>query len=102
MFEGYQEKFNEEVRLVILKALNEEPNHRLNESLLMQVLTNFAMNRTREHLRTQLRWLADQASAIKITEAGSVLIAELTQAGAEHLERVSTIEGVKKPSLPRG
>ena len=35
---------------------------------------------------------------MKLTEAGTVLIAELTRAGLDHVERRAFLEGVERPS----
>ncbi|PIE13949.1 MAG: hypothetical protein CSA70_03610 [Rhodobacterales bacterium] len=101
MFDGYADHFNEEVRLVILKILAEQSDGRLNDSMMLTVLETFAINRTREYLRTQLRWLADEGQAITISKVGTVWISELTQQGEHHLARKVLIEGIKRPSRPK-
>ncbi|WP_224825608.1 hypothetical protein [Cognatishimia sp. MH4019] len=98
LFDGYEDHFNAEVRLIILRALSEEADGRLNSSMLMKVLEAFAINRTREFVHTQLRWLEKQAQAVVLTEAGSVLVAELTEQGENHLKRKAVIEGINQPS----
>jgi len=87
-----------EARLVVLRILAEQPDERLNSSLLeYQLREAWAINRTREWLHTQLRFLAE-IGALRVTEAGTVLIAELTRRGRDHVERRITLDGVKKPS----
>lgn len=98
LFDGYEEHFNADVRLIILRALAEEEDGRLSSSMLEKVLQSFAVNRSRDYLHTQLRWLEKQAQAVIVTEAGSVLIAELTQQGEDHLQRRTKIEGINQPS----
>lgn len=100
-FEGYSDHYDQEFRLVILKALNDEPTKSLNDSLLTTILRTFAFKRDRDYLRTQLNWLETQARAVKLTEAGTALIATLTERGADHLCMISPISGIKPPSLPR-
>ena len=86
----------EEARLIILKALAVEPNYSHNESVLTDTLETFGVLRPRAWVRDEMRWLATMG-AVKITEAGSVLIATLTDKGREHVERRMLIEGVKRP-----
>ena len=92
------EIMEKEARLVTLRLLAEQSDGRLNSSLLREALAErWAINRTRDWLHTQLRALAD-IGAVHITEAGSVLIAEITQRGLDHVERRIALDGVKRPS----
>jgi len=89
-----------EARLVVLRMLAEQTDRRLNSSLLRDELAErWAINRTRDWLHVQLRFLADVGAA-HLTEAGSVLIAEITQRGLDHVERRIVLDGVKRPSPP--
>lgn len=101
VFEGYSDHFDAEVRLIILKALNGEPAKALNDSLIMVVLAEFAIRRDRDYLRTQLKWMETNAGVVRLTQAGTAVIAHLTEQGANHLSRISEISGIKPPSLPR-
>jgi len=98
LFDGYEDHFNADVRLIILRALSEETDGRLNSTMLIRVLESFAVNRTREYVHTQLRWLEKQAQAVMIKQVGTILVAELTQQGEDHLSRRTIIEGVGIPS----
>lgn len=93
----YNQHLTVDARLVILRALNDQPDGRLNESILSTVLETFAHRRSREWIRQQLRYLAD-IGAVRNTEAGTVLIAEITRLGIDHVERRAMLEGVKRPS----
>jgi hypothetical protein len=86
-----------DVRLIILRELASQPDYRLNETLLLRVLETFGHRRSRDYLRDQLRWL-EEMGAVTLTEAGTVLIAELTRRGRDHVERRVVIEGVARPS----
>ncbi|MEP3431767.1 MAG: hypothetical protein ABJN98_23990 [Roseibium sp.] len=94
----YSEHSAQDCRLIILKALTKENDTRLNETIISHVLTTFGHTKTRDYIRTQLRKLED-LGAIKLVEAGSVLVAELKQPGLDHVERRSFLEGVLKPSI---
>lgn len=87
----------EQARLIILKALRDQTDERLNSDLMLPVLESFGIKKAREWVHTELRWLADMG-AVRLTEAGTVLVAALTERGAQHLDRVIVLEGVKRPS----
>lgn len=91
----------EEARLILLKQLAMEVGNRLNSELMRLSLETFGIARTRDWVHAELRWLED-VGAVTITEAGSVLIAGLTQRGLDHVERRARIDGVKRPSIPGG
>ncbi|PWV97722.1 hypothetical protein DFR52_106247 [Hoeflea marina] len=101
MFEGFSDHYDAEARLVILKALAGEIDYRLSDSMLVTMLEAFAIKRGREYVRNQLRWLHNSAGAIRVTEAGTALIAELTEAGLDHVEFRRILDGVKRPSPSR-
>lgn len=101
MFEGYKEHYNENARLIILKALADETDYRLNDSILATALQAFAINKGRSYLRNQLKWLEEEAGAITTTKFGTAIIAELTETGLDHVERRQVLEGVSRPSPVR-
>lgn len=86
-----------DVRLIILRELSAQPDYRLNDTLLSRVLETFGHRKSRDYLRDQLRWL-EEMGAVTLTEAGTVLIAELTRRGRDHVERRVVIEGIARPS----
>ena len=94
---SYDQFMTEDARLTILKALAAENDLRLNERLIAANLDRFGHRRSREWVRTQMRKL-EELGAVKLTEAGTVLIAELTRVGLDHVERRAFLEGVERPS----
>lgn len=94
---SYEDKIAEDGRLVILRELAAQVDGRLNEVSLQRVLDAFAITRSREWVRTQLRKLAE-LEAVRISEAGTVMIAQLRTLGRNHVERREVIEGVTRPS----
>ncbi|TIV65868.1 MAG: hypothetical protein E5V89_27125 [Mesorhizobium sp.] len=97
MSENFEEYLTADARLVMLRELNQQIDGRLNEVLLTKALDTFGHNRSREWVRTQLRKLSE-LGAVKVTEAGSIMVAAITRAGIDHIERRSIIEGVARPS----
>ncbi|MEM1284936.1 MAG: hypothetical protein AAGH43_06080 [Pseudomonadota bacterium] len=94
----YEQHVTEDARLVILRRLADEVNYSLNEALLEKVLEGFGHRVTRDHLRNQLRWLEQDAGAVTLAEAGSVMVATITRAGLDHVDRKRVLEGVARPS----
>lgn len=96
-----QTVIREHARLIILRALDDQPDRRLNSALLAQVLEGFGIAKSRDWVHEELRWLED-IGAVVLTSAGSVRIAELTTKGADHVRRHFVIEGVQRPSAIEG
>lgn len=97
MTASFEEMLVADARLVMLKALVEQTDGRLNETLLTAALDSLGHRRSRDWVRTQLRVLAD-LGGVRISVAGTVMIAEITRLGTDHVERRQVIEGVKRPS----
>jgi hypothetical protein len=89
----------EEARLIILKALADQPDGRLNSELLRLTLETFGITKTREWVQAEIRHI-EQAGAVTVVAAGTVLVAQLTTRGADHVGRRAYIDGVKRPSHP--
>ncbi len=92
----YELRIAEDGRLVMLRELAAQTDGRLNEIMLMRVLDAFGISRSREWVRTQMRALAE-LDAVRVTENGTVMIAQLTRAGRNHVERRSIIDGISRP-----
>lgn len=85
-----------DMRLVILRCLNEDPGYDLNESMLQGMLESLGHNMSRDRIRTELAWLAEQG-LITVTEVVSIQVATLTGRGADVATGRSTVPGVKRP-----
>lgn len=92
----YRKFVAEDVRRIMLDELSRQPSYRLNDDLLLRVLESFGHNKARDYVREQLDWL-ERAKAVTLTEVGGIVIAELTEAGLDHVERRKLIAGVAKP-----
>ncbi len=89
----------QEARLVIMRALDEQPDGRLNSELLRVTLEQFGITKSRDWVHDELNWLQSMA-AITVVAAGTVRVAQLTAKGSDHVHRRLVIEGVKRPSRP--
>lgn len=89
-----------DARLMILQELALQIDGRSNDLVLDRVLTAFGVRRSRDWLRTQLGALAE-LDALRVETVGSVMVATLRQAGRDHVERRTAIEGVARPADDR-
>lgn len=89
----------EDARLIILKALVEQPDGRLNSDLLRETLSTFGISKSRDWVHDELRHLSE-LGAVKVHEIGTVRVAQITAKGGDHVARRIVIEGVKRPSMP--
>lgn len=95
----FEEYLDKDRRLIVLRSLHEQVGCTLNEALIQKALEIFAHRVTRTKVKSILRFL-EEAGAVRITEVGGILIATLTQDGADHVERRrKPIDGISVPSL---
>ncbi|MBL4785100.1 MAG: hypothetical protein JKY49_06700 [Cohaesibacteraceae bacterium] len=95
---NYQDKINEDVRLVILRALYDQTDYKLNSAMIGLVLEGFGHTCSRDYIHNQLNWLSCDTGAIVVEEISSVRIAKLTSIGRDHVERRRVLPGVERPS----
>lgn len=93
---SFSDYLRKDVRLVVLRILSEMPSYRANSSVIATVLHQFGHAVTRDQVKTELRWLAEQG-LISIDEAGSVLVATLTERGQDVAEGRAVVDGIARP-----
>ena len=94
---AYAALLQADIRLVILRTLAELPANRGNSSVLCSILdAKYGHAVTRDKVKTELRWLEEQG-LVTIEEAGSVLVATLTERGADVASGRARVDGVKRP-----
>lgn len=91
-----QDLMTEHQRLVVLRLLNEVSGFELNESILQDGLARYGLTISRDALRTQLYWLAEQ-QYIKLETVGQTLLASLTQRGLDVALGHAFVPGIKRP-----
>lgn len=96
---NYEERSTQHQRLMILKALSRRNDGRLNERDIQDDLDLYGHRLARPEVRALLDWL-EAAGAVRLTRPGEVIVvAELTQRGADHLERRGEpVDGILLPS----
>lgn len=86
-----------DLRLVTLRLLTDSSGYRANESLLTALLGQWGHVVSRDRLRGELAWLAEQG-LVSLDEIGGVMIATLTGRGHDAATGAATVPGVRRPS----
>lgn len=92
----FSDFLRQDQRLVMLRLLAELPGYTSNSSVLVQLLEQFGHVMTRDQVKTELAWLAEQG-LVATDDAGSVLMAKLTERGADVAAGRARQPGVKRP-----
>lgn len=83
-------------RLVLLRILSELPSYRSNSSVLVGLMEKMGHTMTRDQVKTELRWLAEQG-LLSLDEAGAVLVATLDERGQDVAEGRARVDGIQRP-----
>ena len=97
---AYTELLDSDRRLVILRSLEEDAGYTLNESVLHSILEAMGHRVSRDRVRTDMEWLAEQG-LVTTHEVVSVKVATITGRGADVACGRATVPGVKRPR-PKG
>lgn len=94
----YADYLSQDRRLVILRILAEMPTYRANSSVLHTVLNEWGHEPSRDQVKGELRWLQEQ-QLVTVEEIGdgAVLLAKLTERGADVAAGRARVDGVKRP-----
>lgn len=90
----------EDIRLVILRFLAEDAGFDLNESIIHSALATLGHNVSRDRVRVELAWLAEQG-LLTIKDVVGVQVATLNGRGLDVAEGRAIVPGVKRPG-PKG
>lgn len=85
-------------RLVILRCLAEIGSGKANSSVLYDGVNCFGVPSTRDDIRTDVAWLAEQGLVRTETLVGALLLVTITERGQDVAEGRATTPGVRKPS----
>ncbi len=97
---AFSELITADIRLVILRTLESDPGYDLNESVLQSVLASLGHSVSRDRVRTELQWLAEQG-LVTLKDVVGVQVATLTKRGADVATGRARVPGVKRPG-PEG
>lgn len=92
----YAQYLAEDRRLVILHILSEMPAYRANSSVIYSLLSSWGHEPSRDQVKSDLRWLEEQL-LLTAEEVGSVLLATLSERGADVAAGRALVPGVKRP-----
>lgn len=93
----YADLMNEDERLVILRALEQDLGYSHNESILHSVLERFGHKCSRDKVKTHLTWLQEQG-LLTLETVGNIYVATITQRGADVATGRAMVPGVRRPS----
>lgn len=92
----YADFLRKDMRLVLLRILLEMPGYRSNSSVLATMLYQLGHSATRDQVKTELRWLAEQG-LLDVDEVASVLVATLSERGQDVADGRAVVDGIAKP-----
>lgn len=92
----YADYLRQDQRLVLLRVLHEMPTYTANSSVLYNLLSEYGHAPSRDQVKTELLWLAEQG-LVSINDVGGVLIAKLTERGSDVSTGRAVVPGVKRP-----
>jgi len=90
------EVFSQDRRLVILRLLAEDLDHKLNTSVLQDALALIGHGCSRDCVETECAWLKEQG-LVQNEQVGPVTVVRLTGRGQDVAEGKATVPGVKRP-----
>ncbi|MHC8342261.1 VpaChn25_0724 family phage protein [Pseudomonas sp. RT6P73] len=92
----YADFIRQDVRLVILRLLVEMTAYRANSSVLTMALDSYGHTLSRDQVKTELHWLAEQG-ALTVVDVGPVLVATLSERGQDIAAGRARVPGIKRP-----
>ncbi|HUO23689.1 MAG TPA: hypothetical protein VMU59_14325 [Caulobacteraceae bacterium] len=87
----------EHLRLTILRMLAGAQGYSANSSMIHSVTTEFGIGATRDQIRTELAWLAEQG-LISTKDVATVVVARITDRGLDVADGRAIQPGVQRPS----
>ncbi|MGP5238699.1 VpaChn25_0724 family phage protein [Pseudomonas helleri] len=92
----YADYLRHDIRLVVLRLLVEMTAYRANSSVLTMALDNYGHTLSRDQVKTELHWLAEQG-ALTLSDVGPVLVVTLTERGQDIAAGRARVPGIKRP-----
>ncbi|KRP97472.1 hypothetical protein TX25_06085 [Pseudomonas lactis] len=92
----YSDFIRQDVRLVLLRLLVEMTAYRANSSVLTMALDSYGHTLSRDQVKTELHWLAEQG-ALTLQDVGPVFVATLSERGQDIAAGRTRVPGIKRP-----
>lgn len=94
----YPEHWHSHLRLTLLRLLVEQPGYRANSSILTDAADRAAgFAATRDQVKTELMWLAEQGLVINNSQIEGLIVSTLTERGNDVAKGLASVPGVQKP-----
>ena len=94
---SFENHLKEEMRLVLLRLLNELPSYRGNSSTLHSGLNHLGLSFSRDQVKTELYWLKEQGCiAVELDE--DVMVVKLLTRGQDVALGHAKVPGIQRPS----
>lgn len=94
---SYQAHFARHLRLAMLRLLTEAPGYALNSSIMTDALAELGLSASRDQVRSELAWLAEQGLALCDELPGGLMVATLTERGGDAAAGRAIVPGVQRP-----
>ncbi len=95
---SFEAKLKEEMRLVMLRLLNELPSYRGNSSTLHSGLSHWGLSFSRDQVKTELHWLKEQGCISIELDNPDVMVVKLSTRGQDAAEGRAKVPGIQRPS----
>lgn len=89
----------EDARRIVLDLLNQDAGYELSAAMIQTGLAQFGHRPSADQLKTELNWLAEQDYLNIETRGDNIMVAKLTQRGADVAEGRAAVHGVAKPPI---
>lgn len=96
---SFSDLVSQDRRLVILRLLAEDLDHKLNTSVLQDALDLIGHGCSRDCVETECAWLEEQGlvAVERVGRDNAVTVVRLTGRGQDVAEGRATVPGVKRP-----
>jgi len=91
------EHFTAHLRLTLLRLLVGAPGYRANSSIMHSAAAEFGLGASRDQIKSELAWLAEQG-AVRNQDVSGVVVSTLTDRGLDVAEGRAHMPGVQKPA----
>lgn len=100
---SFADAYAANIRLIILRELKDTTGYVSNDSVLQIVLDKWGQRLSRDRVRTELAWLADQGlvTSVLLGESGAQRVT-LTERGLDVATGAASVPGVQRPGPGKG
>lgn len=93
-----EDAFLPHLRLTILRLLSQAPAYSANSSILHQAAGSLGLNATRDQVRSEIAWLAEQRLVKSTEPSPGLFVATLAERGLDVQAGLAEVPGVQRPS----